>query len=66
MEKQLHTQCSCEYICRGHLVIFSPYTLMKGENIETHGVSSFYYCVLEWVWTMLGRVKERVSHDIKI
>jgi len=39
---------------------------MEGENIETHGVSSFYYCVLEWVWTMLGRVKERVSHDIKI
>lgn len=39
---------------------------MKEENVKTHGVSSFYYCVLEWVLTMLGRVKERVSYDLKI
>jgi len=39
---------------------------MKGENIKTHGVSNFYYCVLEWVWTMPGRVRERVSYDLKI
>jgi hypothetical protein len=38
---------------------------MKGENIKTHGVSSFY-CLLEWVWIMPGRVKERVSYDLKI
>jgi hypothetical protein len=46
-ETTKYTMLMWVYMKRPPCNILSLYTLMKGENIKTQGVSSVYYCVLE-------------------